>query len=204
MASACLYDSNDPCGKGRKLEHGVCVCEKGTLDKDRQCVTGVPGSGGGAADANDAGVQMGTDAHVAMPGESDDDAGASAGDSALGASCSDDAPCHGADYGKCVSAVGGGYCTSTGCKSAGDCAKGYFCATDAAPSYCKRMPTGEGKACATQDDCKSFDASYCTIGNPFGVTCAVPCKEGGCDPGRSCQDFSAFAPGTPMLCTEPF
>jgi hypothetical protein len=100
---------------------------------------------------------------------------------------------------KCVAKGNSG--ADAGCTTAAQCGDGYFCAT---LGLCKALPTGEGTTCAAQEDCKNYDANYCTIGYPKGATCMVSNCTGDsdCTPGRKCQDFSSIAPGTPKLCAE--
>jgi hypothetical protein len=182
--SACLYDSEDSCGDDRMFEGTLCVCKKGTVDKEGECVKAEP-----KPDPKPA-----------------TDAGSGESGGGLGAACADEGECENADFPTCHVADGedDGYCTKNGCSADADCADDGFYCTGETPRFCKRLPTGQGETCTSQDDCKGYDASYCTIGNPFGVTCAVPnCSENSCAPGFMCMDFSMFAPGTPKLCTEP-
>ena len=95
-----------------------------------------------------------------------------------------------------------GYCTTMGCTGNADCEGGYLCALTETPAFCKRPPTGEGMACAAEDDCEQFEASFCTVGSPSGVTCVVPdcVDDADCSPGRLCMDLSGVVPGLPTLC----
>jgi len=43
--SGCLYDDEDRCGPAMRVDHGVCVCETGTLDENNECVADEPSSG---------------------------------------------------------------------------------------------------------------------------------------------------------------
>jgi hypothetical protein len=181
-ASACVYDSDEVCDHDRDLKSGQCVCKKGTVDKDGRCVKSEAKPA--AMPANDAG-------------------GSDGGPAGIGASCSHDDPCQG-ELGFCLIAQDQdeGYCTKQGCSADADCGDAFYCSNES-PRNCRRFPTGQGDPCTTQDDCKGYDASYCTIGNPFGVACAVPyCTEGSCPPDLTCFDASMFSPGTPKLCTE--
>jgi len=111
-------------------------------------------------------------------------------------------PCAGAMYSHCqLTSSDQGYCTTSACESDADCQGGFYCEKDDGPSYCRRPPSGQGMACSSDADCEGMEASFCTVGNPNGVACAVrDCTETSCSPDRSCMDLSAFVPGIPKLC----
>jgi hypothetical protein len=110
--------------------------------------------------------------------------------------------CTGATYTVCHVTMGtAGYCTTSACDTDADCEGGFYCEKDEGPSYCRRPPTGQGMACSSNADCDGMEASFCTVGAPFGMTCTVPdCTDTSCSPGRTCMDLSAFVPGIPKLC----
>jgi hypothetical protein len=117
----------------------------------------------------------------------------------------DDKPCESEKYDTChLVSEDRGYCTSSGCSTEADCEQGWFCVTDADPSYCKREPTGQGAACSSEDGCAEFDANFCVMAS-FGAFCVErDCTEASCSPGYVCQDFSAVIPGVPLICAPEF
>lgn len=126
----------------------------------------------------------------------------------LGDDCDDQDPqmnCDGSDYPLChMLSEGRGYCTAEDCQDDADCAEGFFCDEDAMPSYCKRIPTGQGEACKTDADCQDFDASYCVMA-PFGSFCVErDCSQTSCSPNYVCQDFSQILGDVPLICSPQF
>jgi hypothetical protein len=116
----------------------------------------------------------------------------------LGDACSTAMECTSDEFSKCqIARDDTGYCTKTNCEIDRDCGGDYYCSKAASPTFCKRMPTGQGAPCTSDDDCKEFDASYCAI---VGGKCAVAncTADTDCAPGFKCQDYSAF--GLPKLC----
>lgn len=121
---------------------------------------------------------------------------------ALGAECDvNDNPCTDEKFSECHVTDGtAGYCTNTGCKTTDDCDGTFYCDTGEEPSYCRRVPTGQGEPCATMADCEGFEASYCLV-NPIMAACLVPdCDDTSCTPNWNCADLSGVFPGTPKLC----
>jgi hypothetical protein len=124
----------------------------------------------------------------------------------LGDACDDSTPCADAAFPEChVPDDGAGYCTVYDCTSNDDCGKSFHCALDETPSYCHAPPTGQGVACESDDDCKDFEATFCSVGNPAGVVCLVrDCvDDSGCSPGYTCLDLGMFVPGLPKACLPP-
>jgi hypothetical protein len=123
--------------------------------------------------------------------------------SGLGDACDESALCSDPLFPDCHAAEGEpGFCTKNDCTSSDECGKGYHCALDETPAYC-RPPTGQGAPCDSDDDCKDFDATFCSIGNPAGVVCLVrDCVDDtSCSPGYGCFDLGMFMPGLPKVCT---
>lgn len=178
ILGACKYDSDEPCGPGQVVKNGLCACAEGRMLIGRTCVESVTVVGGSSGDASDGGA------------------------SGAGGPCSTNADCTQPMYPACVTRnASSGYCSRTGC--AADCPQGFFCATDAAPSYCKRTPTGQNVACQTQADCAGNDATYCAL-NPATnkSSCVVrDCMAGGCSPSNAtCLDLSIYMPDGPKIC----
>lgn len=124
--------------------------------------------------------------------------------SGLGAPCDAEKSCDGETFAFCqMTSDEEGYCTSHGCTADSDCGGDYYCAQGAEPTYCKRMPTGVGEQCTTQEDCASFDAGYC-MQNPRdgSKVCVIANCESDtdCPPGNTCMDLSQILPGTPNIC----
>lgn len=121
---------------------------------------------------------------------------------ALGAACDADTPCDDPKYSQCHAASDtSGYCTNVDCDSDDDCDGDYTCDDAAEPSYCRRPPTGQGEPCASDDDCKDFEADYCLV-NPVMSACLVAgcTADADCTPGWTCEDYSGALPGTPPVC----
>lgn len=124
--------------------------------------------------------------------------------SGLGDACDETERCTSEDFPLCFTEDDTGYCTKSGCSSESDCGEGFYCGPGMDSMICKRLPSGLDTTCSSDDDCKDFDANYCSI-SPFASICAIKdCTETSCPPGYSCMDFSRFAPGTPKLCAKPF
>jgi hypothetical protein len=123
----------------------------------------------------------------------------------LGDACADDMACAGSDYPLChMVSEGRGYCTSQDCTSDADCEEGWYCDEDAEPSYCKRVPTGQGESCKSDADCEDYDANYCVMA-PFGSFCVErDCSQTSCSPSYSCQDFSQIIGAVPLICSPQF
>ena len=209
MLTSCEYDPDSLCGPDQHMEHDLCFCDVGFTSKGGACIAnaagmgGAPGTlGGRGGSAGTGGTAGGESGENGGSGGSGDDAGSVDSSDGQGTACSTDADCRDSNYAKCVTMnASSGYCSRTGCS--GDCETGYFRATDASPSYCKRLPTGEGATCASAADCTGNDASYCALNPATGTSsCVVPgCAAGGCSPAFSmCFDLSTFIPGEPKIC----
>lgn len=124
----------------------------------------------------------------------------------LGVACEDAASCTDPAFPDCHTLEdGSGYCTKNDCASNADCGKDFRCALEETPPYCHAPPTGQGAPCASDDDCKDFEATFCSVGNPAGVVCLVrDCLDDtSCTPGYSCVDLGSFVPGLPKACLPP-
>ncbi len=127
-------------------------------------------------------------------------------DTGLGDACAESNPCTDPGFSECHTLEdGSGYCTKNDCTSNDDCGKDFHCALDETPPYCHAPPTGQGVACESDDDCKDFEATFCSVGNPAGVVCLVrDCvDDSGCSPGYACLDLGLFVPGLPKACVPP-
>jgi hypothetical protein len=124
----------------------------------------------------------------------------------LGAACEDSSACADPAFPDCHTLDdGSGYCTKNDCTSNDDCGQDFRCALEETPAYCHAPPTGQGVACESDDDCADFDATFCSVGSPFGVVCLVPdcVDDTSCSPGYTCFDIGMFMPGMPKVCLPP-
>jgi hypothetical protein len=121
-----------------------------------------------------------------------------------GSACEQDEDCQEGEHRLCKhTPSGASYCTRSNCAGDADCRDGFFCVEDAAPSFCSRSPTGQGKPCSAQSDCEGLDATFCGMGDPRGATCWVPdCTANSCEPGYMCYDVSQLLPGAPWACVR--
>lgn len=174
LVASCEYDSDDRCGPGQVMRGRLCFCAEGKMLKGNACVDAPMSAAGAPAPAPTSGQ---------------------------GAACTTNAECTEAPYTTCVTKnASSGYCSNTGCSN--DCETGYFCATDATPSYCKRNPTGQDDPCTSMADCANKDASFCAMNPAGGSNCVVPdCTTGGCSPTFPvCYDLGMAVPGAPDIC----
>jgi hypothetical protein len=185
--SAC--DLGNVCGPGqqRESEIGYCVC----------LPNHVPGPRGGLCvpcGAHEEAVSGKCQCAAGYARPSADKAcePALAG---LGAACDAARPCAEPRFPHCQVTDGtAGYCTTTGCTGAADCAGGYACVSGAGGSFCKRPPVGQGKACVGNADCAGQEATFCDT--LYTKQCLVegcaPGAPGACHDGWRCCDFSGF------------
>jgi hypothetical protein len=121
----------------------------------------------------------------------------------LGTPCNAAQPCKDDVFAECHESGGKQLCTLTQCEDHSECGEGY-CDLDAKPTFCRPLPTGQGKACKSDKDCAGFEASYCTVKRPGAPLCVVTdCTPMSCTPGYSCLDLSQFTPGLPKACVPP-
>jgi hypothetical protein len=187
----CLYDADDRCSPGTVLFGGtVCVCAEGSVLTDEGClVCGENEVAGAGACVCASGFSR---ASEGAPCES--------APSALGTACDTaaSAPCTDATYTVChVTSGTAGYCTE-GCVSSAECEGGFACEATAAPSYCRRPPTGAGQTCAVDADCAGTEATLCE--NRMSNRCVVVCDPtaSDCFPGTQCCDFTMFGAPAPF------
>jgi hypothetical protein len=112
----------------------------------------------------------------------------------LGAACASDGECLDGDAHRCQLATDAtsGYCTTMGCAANADCntSADYACAVNASPTFCRRPPSNQGKACATQglDPTCGAEAPICALGQCITIVCTL---DSDCSPSRKCCDLSA-------------
>jgi hypothetical protein len=191
IVAACVYDSDDRCSPGQVLfDDYRCTCAEGAVLTAQGCVpcgeNEVPG-GSGCVCAE--GFSRPTD-----------DTPCQALPSALGVACEvTGAPCSDPSYSLCFAASGtAGYCTSE-CTTSEECVGGYVCDVAAAPPYCRRPPTGFGRACETDADCADTEATYCdsfTLHQCVVRDCSPANQD--CFPGTRCCDLSQFGVPAPL------
>lgn len=124
-------------------------------------------------------------------------------ESGLGKACDDSTPCMDPDFPDCHAAAGEpGFCTKNDCTSNAECGQDFRCAVEETPPYCHPPATGQGTPCESDDDCKDFEATFCSVGNPAGVVCLVrDCVDDtSCSSGYTCVDLGTFVPGLPRAC----
>lgn len=152
--SACIYDADDRCGTGQTMSQGACRCLEGMIiAEDGSCVPcGENENPIGAKCECVEGFGRAADDQPCKPVK---DARGEACDPKQGA-------CDDAQYSYCAPAAeGDGYCTKQGCTTSADCSSGYACEEKASPSFCSRPPVGQGRPCASMDDCADYEAEYC-------------------------------------------
>jgi hypothetical protein len=115
--------------------------------------------------------------------------------SAVGRACSESKPCDVLPYDRCQPAATGGegYCTTAGCTTSADCPSGYACDRASTPSYCRRPPVGQGKACTANGDCAGQEAGLC--GSPYLNQCLVEgctVSPNNCHEGWTCCDLTGL------------
>jgi hypothetical protein len=150
-----------------------------------------------------------TDVCVCKPGTVDQGTGdcveVAPEETGLGDACAESNPCTDPKFPECHTLDDGtGYCTKNDCTSNADCGGDYRCALEETPPYCHAPPTGQGTACESDDDCKDFEATFCSVGNPAGVVCLVrDCvDDSSCSPGYTCFDIGLIMPGLPKACVH--
>ena len=204
-SGACLYHSDDVCSPGEVKDPATdaCVCGPNTVPVKRPVTVLFPKPTDqalvsmcapcGEHSRAQGGACVCDEGYVSGP------SGCVRGDLGnLGAACASDDDCAGGPNPHCQRGTGAGpdYCTTTGCASNADCngAADYACATGASPTFCRRAPLDQGKACTMQglDPSCGAEAPICGLGQCFAIGCA---SDGDCSPSRRCCDLSAFQPG---------
>ena len=198
VSAACVYHSDHVCSPGEVQDPvtDACVCAANSIPVKRPINVLFPqatdqpliamctpcGDHATVADGAcvcDAGYVKGTTGCVS---------------SNLGATCASDNDCLDGDANHCQIAVGAaaGYCTTTGCTANADCnaSADYACAVSASPTFCRRPPLTQGKACTTQgiDPTCGAEAPICALSQCITIVCTV---DSDCSPSRKCCDLSA-------------
>jgi len=193
FAAGCVYDASDRCDENEELYAAGdrCVCVAGAAMTTHGCVLcgahETPGSGGCVC----------ADGYVRSAPE---DACQPKTD-ALGMACdTQSAPCADATYSHCQTTAGtSGYCTSTGCSGAADCADGYACDKSTSVPYCRRPPVGAGQSCAAAADCAGTEATFCdTMVTHQCHVQGCTLSPDDCFSGTACCDLSAFGLPQPI------
>jgi hypothetical protein len=114
---------------------------------------------------------------------------------ALSQACHASGEC-GGDYPYCAPTEDAGYCTAEGCSADSECPSYYWCDASGDKSYCHRPPTGLGKTCGSDTDCKGFEASHCET-LQARVCMVSDCATGNnpCHGANACCDLGTFVPG---------
>ena len=189
LSAGCLLEADRSCGSNQELtEVNVCICSANAVVSETApgaCVLC------GANQVVLGGKCTCTEGFIAGPGDV-----CQPKPSGLGDACDPAVPvCTNPLFPSCqAGSSGGGYCTKAGCAAAGDCPSGYGCDTNVAGGVCKRAPTGQGKACASDAECAGTEAIVC--GAPLLNSCLVQgCSTttvGSCFPGYLCCDLTAL------------
>jgi hypothetical protein len=191
LIGGCIYDADDRCDSGQVLyAPDRCVCAEGSALTAQGCVpcgenevVGPEGCVCGEGFSR----PMAEDACQAAP-------------SGLGTACdSASTPCADPKYDLCFATSGSaGYCTNA-CQSSDECDGGYACDTAAAPTYCRRPPSGAGQACTTAADCAGTEATFCEsfmLHECVVRDCSPTAQD--CFPGKQCCDLSQFGVPAPI------
>lgn len=186
---ACLYDAANRCSAFEHLDvHDTCVCDDGAVVVDYTCAPCPDGEivvNGACACPVGLVREMETGGCIPTPGQ--------------GVACSETEPCPSDAFPRCSA---DGYCTSD-CATATDCVGGYACDLAQADPVCVRPPSGLATPCETQDDCATFEASYCET--TVGHACLVPActlDPDDCFIGWTCCDLSSFGFTTTLCVPE--
>jgi hypothetical protein len=207
---SCVYDSEDRCKKGQVLyDEGVerCVCAEGSTWVEGACVecgvhevAGTAGctcdQGYGRPDPSSPCAACGENEETSANGTCDCVAGFSR--PAAGEACEegttepadDDTDTPPADV---------------ACTTDADCADGSRCDLNATPASCRVAPTGQDQPCTSDTDCAAFEATYCDVLNPAGMTCRVmgcTISPENCYPGTECCDLTMYGVGTAPICVN--
>lgn len=210
LIASCVYDPDDRCDPGQRVERDLCVCLDGMIPAEVGCEPcGEHETANGNVCECDDGFERSEPEGPCeeVSDETEPDCGPDAGSceqvsTELGDNCdpaADEPECAG-DYAYCqASEFDVGYCTATGCGGDDDCVGGYLCDDRESPSVCVRPPVGEGDACESDEDCEGKEASYCVTLMDAGCRvdgCTAP--DVGCAPGTVCCDLESV--GLAQLC----
>jgi hypothetical protein len=197
MPSACTYDSSDRCGPHQVMYEDLrCVCDATSFTTATGCepcgTDEVPGTTGCVC--KDGYVKPdGADVCEPAPMGGQPPVG-------LGIACDASTPCPNAEFDHCESGADGkGYCTATGCASAGECTGGYACDASVTPSICRRPPLGLAMSCSSDADCAGTEATYCdTFQSHSCLVQGCSLAPDNCFSGWECCDLSAFGVPQPL------
>ena len=193
LAAGCLVDLNQRCGENQHYdaENVNCACDSGFALQGTTCAP---------CAENEVGSPDGCVCADGYVRPAPEDACQPKTD-ALGMACdTQSAPCADATYSHCQTTAGtSGYCTSTGCGGAADCADGYACDKTTSVPYCRRPPVGAGQSCAAAADCAGTEATFCD------TMVTHQCRVQGCTlspddcfSGTECCDLSGFGLPQPI------
>lgn len=186
LLMACTFDADDRCGRHQSLsrDHERCVCDEGFAFTPSGCV-----ACGAHEVAGDSGCVC--ESGYVRPAEG---ASCEPVPLTLGEACDANAPCSDADYDFCEpTSDGQGYCTSRGCTTSSDCSGGYACDTGVTPSVCRRPPLGLGKACSSEADCASGEATFCdTFQSHQCLVQGCTLTPDNCFVGWECEDLTSL------------
>jgi hypothetical protein len=196
LASGCIVDDKHRCDENQVLVTGtglssdVCQCAPGATPNPRGygcIVCGANEIAQNGACACAAGYARGGDAGVCEL-------------SSIGLACTGEGTCQ-QPFPYCTTNGTDKYCTAQNC-TVSSCPTGYAC-EKASPNYCKKLPVGIGKSCATMEDCAGGEANVCDTQQTHS------CLYTGCANGQvkcpgywGCCDLSQFAPGF-SVCRAP-
>ncbi len=172
-------------------EIGACVCVEGYVSSGTECVTcpeheRVQGDGCVCVE----GYERSGDGESCAPMAT----------SGPGVACSDGLPCRDSAFPHCAQASNGDqYCTSLGCRTSADCPEDFACTSSASGSYCQRSPLGMAAPCSTDDDCASYEATFCeTLISNSCLVQGCSLSNDDCFDGWECCDASAFGMPIPI------
>ena len=194
LPSACVYDTSDRCGPHQVMYEDLrCVCDAESAPTETGCEVCGPDEMPGATGC------------VCRPGYSKADAAGVCEPVplGLGAACDASTPCSDSKFECETIADGSGYCTSTGCASAAECAGGYACDVSVSPSVCRRPPLGLGTSCTSDADCAGTEATYCDTFQTHSCLvqgCRLTADD--CFRGWECCDLSGFGVPHPVCVAQ--
>jgi len=195
IVGGCIYDANERCGPHMVAsEVDACVCEAGYVLVGKECITCpehelVQGSGCVCEDGYTRLAEGAACTELPKSGP--------------GADCSV-AACADPEFSACVTAPNDDqYCTSRGCATSDDCPETFACSASPQGSFCQRSPLGMTNPCASDDDCKGYEATFCET--LFSDSCLVQgCSlaQNDCFEGWECCDVTSYGMPIPICIPE--
>lgn len=197
IATGCVYDPNARCEERTELYNDAkCICSDGFAFTEMGCVR---------CGRHEVASVAGCVCETGFSRESPAAACVEEPITGQGERCDpDQSDCPDPAFAYCqVSADGSGYCTQSDCETDADCEGDYVCTTEAAPSYCRRPPTGVGQPCSSGEDCQEYEATYCEafVSRICLVQGCSP-EANDCFPGNDCCDLSGFGIQTTICVPE--